>query len=102
MITGFEELGPGRLEAVYVAEAIDGRLNAAGQVRFGFPGKGLWDKLNAIRSGPARKGVVPVTPALRTEIQILWPVQAWLDPRWCNPVGGVTTAYPSRSMVLRA
>jgi hypothetical protein len=30
VITGFEELGEGRLEAVYVAEEIDGDLRPAG------------------------------------------------------------------------
>jgi hypothetical protein len=39
--TGFSELGEGRLDAVYVAEAGDGVLCPAGQVRF-FVGKGLW------------------------------------------------------------
>jgi len=69
VITGFEELGPGRLEAVYVAEEIDGRLVPAGQVRFGFAGKGLWDKLDPLRSGTVRKGVVPVSPTMRAEIK---------------------------------
>ena len=34
VITAFEELGPGRIEAVYVAEEIAGDLVPAGQVRF--------------------------------------------------------------------
>ena len=33
-ITGFSELGEGKLDAVYVAEARDGVLCPAGQVRF--------------------------------------------------------------------
>ena len=69
MITGFEELGEGRLEAVYVAENIGGELVPAGQVRFGFAGKGLWNHLDALRLGPARKGIVPVNPRLRAEIK---------------------------------
>src|SRR5207248_6075498 len=40
-ITGFSELGDGKLDAVYVAEARDGVLCPAGQVRF-FVVKGLW------------------------------------------------------------
>jgi bifunctional non-homologous end joining protein LigD len=40
VIIGFEELGEGRLEAVYVAEEIDGDLRPAGQIRYGFAGKG--------------------------------------------------------------
>ena len=69
VITGFEELGEGRLEAVYVAENIGGELVPAGQVRFGFAGKGLWNHLDALRLGPARKGIVPVNPRLRAEIK---------------------------------
>ncbi len=68
-ITGFEELGGGRLEAVYVAQEIAGKFASAGQVRFGFAGKGLWSELDALRSGPARKGVVPVNPTLRAKIK---------------------------------
>jgi ATP-dependent DNA ligase len=69
VISGFEELGDGRLEAVYVAEEIAGKLESAGQVRFGFAGKGLWSELDALRSGPARKGVVPVRPTLSAKIK---------------------------------
>src|ERR1041384_1186497 len=45
-ITGFSELGEGRLEAIFVAEARDGELRPAGQVRFGFAGKRLWHTLD--------------------------------------------------------
>jgi len=69
VITSFEELGEGRLEAVYVAEEINGDLRPVGQIRYGFAGKGLWDELDALRSGPARKGVVPVTPTLRAQVK---------------------------------
>jgi bifunctional non-homologous end joining protein LigD len=69
VITGFEELGEGRLETVYVAEEIAGKLVFAGQVRFGFAGKGLWSELDALRSGSARKGVVPVIPTLQAKIK---------------------------------
>ena len=59
-ITGFSELGEGRLEAIYVAEERDGLLCPAGQVRFGFAGRGLWHTLDKLRAGPARKGFIPV------------------------------------------
>src|SRR5881227_96920 len=59
-ISGFSELGESRLDAVYVAEARDGVLYPAGQVRFGFAGKGLWHLLDERRAGPARKSIVPV------------------------------------------
>jgi bifunctional non-homologous end joining protein LigD len=58
-VTGFSELGGGRLDAVYVAEARDGILYPAGQVRFGFAGKGLSHLLNERRAEPARKSIVP-------------------------------------------
>jgi bifunctional non-homologous end joining protein LigD len=59
-ITGFSELGEGRLEAIYVAEERDGMLHPAGQVRFGFAGKRLWHILDKLRADPARKGFVSV------------------------------------------
>jgi bifunctional non-homologous end joining protein LigD len=68
-ITGFQELGEGRLEAVHVAEEADGELAPAGQVRYGFAGKGLWRELAALRCGPVNKGVIPVRPGLRAEIK---------------------------------
>jgi hypothetical protein len=49
-ITGFSELGEGRLEAVYVAEERGGALRPAGQVRFGFAGKRLWHVLDRLRN----------------------------------------------------
>ena len=68
-ITGFSELGEGRLDAVYVAEARDGVLRPAGQVRFGFADKGLWHVLDRLRAGPPRKGVIPVRLGLVAEIK---------------------------------
>jgi hypothetical protein len=43
----------------------------AGQVRFGFAGKGLWlwDQLDRLRAGPPRKGVVPIEPMLQANIK---------------------------------
>jgi ATP-dependent DNA ligase len=69
VITGFEELGEGRLEAVYVTAEIAGALKPAGQIRFGFAGKDLWGDLDALRSGPANKGIIPVTRTLRAQVQ---------------------------------
>ena len=68
-ITGFSELGEGRLEAIYVAEARDGELRPAGQVRFGFAGKRLWHTLDKLRTDPARKGFVPVKLGLMAEVK---------------------------------
>ena len=68
-ITGFSELGEGKLDAVYVAEARDGVLCPAGQVQFGFAGKGLWHLLDERRAGPARKGIIPVRLSLMADIK---------------------------------
>jgi bifunctional non-homologous end joining protein LigD len=68
-ITGFQELGEGRLEAIYVAEESEGRLRPVGQVRFGFAGKRLWDKLDRLRAGPVSKGFVPVRLGMHAEIK---------------------------------
>ena len=69
IITGFSELGEGRLEAIYVAEVLAGELRPVGQVRFGFAGKGLWRPLDRLRAGPRRKGgFIPVQFGLTAEI----------------------------------
>jgi bifunctional non-homologous end joining protein LigD len=68
-ITGFSELGEGRLDAIYIAEARDGVLCPAGQVRFGFAGKGLWHVLDQRRAGVAEKGIVPVWLGLVADIK---------------------------------
>jgi bifunctional non-homologous end joining protein LigD len=67
-ITGFSEVGDGKLDAVYVAEARDGALRPAGQVRF-FVGKGLWHVLDERRAGLAKKGIVPVWLGLIADIK---------------------------------
>ena len=54
---------------MYVAEEINGDLRPAGQIRFGFAGKGLWSELDALRCGVAKRGVVPVSPALRAKVK---------------------------------
>jgi bifunctional non-homologous end joining protein LigD len=69
VITGFQELGEGRLEALHVASDEDGMLKPAGQVRFGLAGKGLWNKLDALRCGPAHRAVVPVPPMMRAHVK---------------------------------
>jgi bifunctional non-homologous end joining protein LigD len=75
VVTGFAELGPGRLDAVYVAELRDANLMPAGGVRFGLAGKGLWRRLNLLRDGPpppqsrSIPAVVPVHPELVVEIR---------------------------------
>jgi len=58
-ITGFCELGAGRLDAVYVAEARDGVLCPGGQVRSDFARKGLWPMLDQRRRA-RKKRIVPV------------------------------------------
>ena len=67
-ITSFSELGDGKLDAVYVAEARDGALCPAGQVRF-FVGKGLRQLLDERRAGPAKNGIVPVWLGLVADIK---------------------------------
>ena len=67
-ITGFSELGEGRLDAVYVAEARDGGLCPAGQARF-FVSRGLWHVLDERRAGPAKNGIVPVWLGLVADIK---------------------------------
>ena len=69
-VTGFQELGPGRLEALHVAEETEAGLIPAGQVRFGFAGKGLWARLDALRAATANKaGVVSIEPALTVQVK---------------------------------
>jgi bifunctional non-homologous end joining protein LigD len=69
VITGFQELGEERLEAIHVAELCDDELRPAGQVRWGFAGKGLWDTLDALRDGSAQGGIMPVAPVLSANVK---------------------------------
>jgi bifunctional non-homologous end joining protein LigD len=69
VVTAFGELGDGRLEAPYVAEARAGKLVPVGSVKFGLSGKGLRNRLDALRSGLARSGFVPVRPELVTRVK---------------------------------
>lgn len=63
-ITGFIELGAGRLEAVAVAELQDGMLVPVGQVKFGLAGKEPWQRLAAPRRSETCAGRIPVRPEL--------------------------------------
>jgi ATP-dependent DNA ligase len=69
VVTAFGELGDGRLEALYVAKARAGKLVPVGSVKFGLSGKGLRNRLDALRSGLARSGFVPVRPELVTRVK---------------------------------
>jgi hypothetical protein len=53
-----------------VAEELDGEVVGAGQVRFGFAGKGLWAILDELRAGSLdRAGVVPIEPGLVVRVK---------------------------------
>jgi bifunctional non-homologous end joining protein LigD len=72
VVTAFQELGPGRIEALHVAEERDGEVVGVGvgQVRFGFAGKGLWAILHELRAGSLdRAGVVPIEPRLVVRVK---------------------------------
>jgi bifunctional non-homologous end joining protein LigD len=70
VVTGFNELAPLRLEALSVAEDRDGALVDAGELRFGFQGKGLWSVLDPLRAGTAgRDGVVPVRSEIKVKVK---------------------------------
>jgi ATP-dependent DNA ligase len=70
VVTGFKELSPLRLEALRVAEERDGALVDAGEVRFGFTGKGLWSTLDPLRAGGgSRDGVVPVRSEIKVKVK---------------------------------
>jgi bifunctional non-homologous end joining protein LigD len=69
VIIGFAEVGEGRLDVVYVAEVRDGRLVAAGSIKFGIR-RGLWHRLDRLRAGPVeRGGFIPVRPELAAQIK---------------------------------
>ena len=59
-ITGFEELGAGRLEAICVAEERAGQLVPAGRVPLSLAGKGRSAVFDQLRAGPARRDIVPM------------------------------------------
>jgi bifunctional non-homologous end joining protein LigD len=72
--TGFQELGPGRIEALHIAEERDGKLVPAGQVRFGFAGKGLWAILDELRTCSVGRAGVGVDRARAScPGEVLWP-----------------------------
>jgi bifunctional non-homologous end joining protein LigD len=70
VVTGFSELGPGLIDAVYIAELRGNRLVPAGAVRFGLAGKALWRRLNQLRNAtviPRARGVVCGNPMCNAE-----------------------------------
>ena len=74
VVTGFAELGPGRVDAIYVAELRGDHPVAAGGVQFGLAGKGLWRCLDWLRDGQARPqgkgpGIVPVRAELVVDVK---------------------------------
>lgn len=74
MVTGFSELGPGQIDAVYIAEQRGAWLVPAGAVRFGLAGKALWRRLDWLRDGSARPqgrgpGIIPVRRELAVTIK---------------------------------
>ena len=70
VVTGFRELGPGRLEELHIAERRGSKLVAAGQVRFGLAGKRLWSLLDHRRAGAASiHGVVAIEPGLLVRVK---------------------------------
>jgi ATP-dependent DNA ligase len=72
VVTGYRESAPGALEAVRIAELVDGRLRDAGEVCIGV-GRRLLETLRDIRApGRASVGngnVTPVRPELALEVK---------------------------------
>jgi ATP-dependent DNA ligase len=70
VITGFSELGPGRLERSTSVRSAMESWSPAGQVKFGLARTRLWDALDLLRDGPpTRKGFVPVRPKLIADVK---------------------------------
>jgi hypothetical protein len=80
VVTGFTELGPGRLEAIHLAELREGQLVPAGQVKFGLGRTRLWQALDRLRDGlPTRKGFTEVRPELVAQVKFFGRYRAgWL------------------------
>jgi bifunctional non-homologous end joining protein LigD len=99
-ITGFQELGEGRLEAVHVAEDIEGKLAPAGQVWL--RGQRLMERARraAPRAGEEKRG--SGEPRVMRRDQILRTAQGRLYPRrrnlvappWGRRAGRVCRAEP--------
>jgi hypothetical protein len=64
IVTAFEEIAPGELEALHVAEEIAGELRPCGQIRIGLPSRTLWPALDLLRL-PGIGEAIPVKPRLR-------------------------------------
>jgi len=85
VITGFQELGPGRLEAVHVAEETEGGLAPAGQVRFRRQGA-----MGVARSAPGwprgPRWHNPDRARARRCAEVFRPAQGRRAPRWRTAV----------------
>ena len=46
-----------------------GSIAASAVTSSDWNGKGLWDQLDRLRTGPPRKGVVPIEPVLQANIK---------------------------------
>ena len=69
-----------------VAEARDGVLCPAGQVRFGFAGKGFWHLLDERRAGASSEERHSGASWVGGRNQVLWPAQGRMDSRRRDPV----------------
>jgi hypothetical protein len=67
IVTAFEEIAPGELEALYVAEEIAGELRPCGQIRIGLPNRRLWPALDVLRLPRSTGKATPVKPWLRVQ-----------------------------------
>ena len=62
IVTAFEEIAPGELEALHVAEEVAGELLPCGQIRIGLPSRTLWPALDLIRLPRSGGKAIPVQP----------------------------------------
>jgi len=89
VITGYIER-----EAIAVAGLRDGVLVPL--VKFGLVAKGLWRRLDQLRTGPSmRSGLVPVRPELVAGVKFFGRYQKRLDPRRRAAVGRLITQQRS-------
>jgi ATP-dependent DNA ligase len=65
IVTAFEEIAPGELEALHVAEEVAGELRPCGQIRIGLPSRTLWPALDMLRLPRSTGKATPVKPRLR-------------------------------------
>jgi bifunctional non-homologous end joining protein LigD len=67
IVTAFEEIAPGELEALHVAEEIAAELRPCGQIRIGLPSRTLWPALDMLRLPRSTGKAIPVKPRLRVQ-----------------------------------